>query len=353
MQHLRRKTPCVQAANTVRETHGKNDGETSNATSLSNDTENDPFERMRRHFLGMPEGQKTRTRTDETSHCCQQCNARFNQRSNLSRHVKNKHGGTADPDLRLQDVNSSNTDRVNNLERELEKLKDEIRKRPTSVSYTTTHNNNNNNNFNINALGYEDTSVLTPEVITKCIKRTSKGVADLVEKLHFDATANRNLRATLQFPEQVEYYDGKKWKYGPRDRIVRQLVDNGHNIMSEHYDTNAAQVRSSMTISLFNFVQNWMHKMDRSNARAYEDAMKEVYCCVLNRSREVADDDDDDNDEFHDNSSSLPKDSLNTTCFSVKQSTFEPVVADLVDSHHSNGDDVNVPCTSNGLDSKS
>lgn len=249
-------------------------------------------------------------------------------------------------------MNISNTDRVNNLERELEKLKDEIRKRPTSVSYTTTHNNNNNN-FNINALGFEDTSVLTPEVITKCIKRTSKGVADLVEKLHFDATANRNLRATLQFPEQVEYYDGKKWKYGPRDRIVRQLVDNGHNIMSEHYDTNTAQVRSSMTISLFNFVQNWMHKMDRSNARAYEDAMKEVYCCVLNRSREVADGDDD-NDGFQDNSSNLPTDSLNTTCFSVKQSTFEPVVADrVVASHHSNDNDVNVSCASNGISSRS
>ena len=212
---------------------------------------------------------------------CGICYARFKFRSNLSRHKRTAHGGA----MIVQHDTNQEDDRITNLQQEVERLREEVRRRPSTTT-TNTNITNNNNTINVNALGREDIGCLTPELITRCIKRTSKGLADLVEKIHFDATTNRNIRATLQHPGHVEYFDGDRWKVGPRNRVMRQVVDSSHNIMSDHYDNNAQDVRNSMTISLFTFVHNWMQKMTRSNARAYADAMDEVYCCVLNRTRD-------------------------------------------------------------------
>ena len=175
------------------------------------------------------------------------------------------------------------------MENEISSLRQELHDRPVSQTNTISHHQNNNNlQININAFGREDTSSLTPDIITRCIKKTTKGLAELIEHLHFDIATNRNLRTTLDHPEQVEYYNGQNWKYGPRARLMREVVDSGHNLMSEHYDSQ--DVRESMTVSLYNFVDGWMKKMNRSNAATYADAMNEVYCCVLNRTRELCGD---------------------------------------------------------------
>jgi len=163
---------------------------------------------------------------------------------------------------------------------------------------TTTNNYNdlstvNNNNQNIahvhvNALGREDLSGITPELVDTCIRRTTKGLVELMEKIHFDTTAsNQNLRASLLSPEQVEYFDGGTWKYGPRNRVVRQVVDTSHLIMSERYDDNQQGLRSTMSRAMYEFVDRWMNKMTRSNAQVYVDVMSEVYCSILNRTRDV------------------------------------------------------------------
>lgn len=114
--------------------------------------------------------------------------------------------------------NNQEDDRITNLQ-EVERLREEVRRRPSTTT-TNTHITNNNT-INVNALGREDIGCLTPELITRCIKRTSKGLADLVEKIHFDETMNRNIRATLQHSEHVEYFDGDRWKVGPRNRVMR------------------------------------------------------------------------------------------------------------------------------------
>lgn len=205
------------------------------------------------------------------------CEAVFKHKSSLSRHKAHVHP-PGSVHAQAQEM------RLRNMENEIENLRQELHNRPVS-SYCNTNNNQNNVNININSFGKEDTSCLTPELITQCIKRTTKGLVELIERLHFDKDTNRNLRATLQHPEHVEYYNGQKWNYAPRNRVMREVVDSGHSIMSEHYESE--DLRKSMTISLYNFVDGWMKKMDRSNAATYADAMNEVYCCVLNRTREI------------------------------------------------------------------
>lgn len=275
LSHLRRKTPCYTGGNISKV----------QPASSSEDSNNDgvDFPVMASTHPLCFRGQQDRSCPTTFPFVCETCGERFRHRSNLSRHKSHRHP-VSPPNMLEQG------ERIQNLETELSTLREHIRDHPS-----TTHNNNNNNNthnnsinININAFGRENTSNLSPELLTRCIKRTTKGLVELVEKLHFDEISNRNLRATLQHPEQVEYYDGTNWKYAPRGRVMRQVVDSGHSIMSEHYDNNSENIRKSMTISLYDFVQGWMKKMDRTNASTYADAMNEVYCCVLNRTRELS-----------------------------------------------------------------
>lgn len=223
-------------------------------------------------------GRQARTSCNTGSNIrCEVCDAQFSHRSALSRH-------------RSRFQHHPSNDRLKILEDEIKGLRQELRDRPISLTNNNTNNNNNNIHFHINAFGKEDMSSLTPEILTQCIKRTTKGLVELVEHVHFNDHKNRNLRATLEHPEHVEYFDGEKWKFGMRSRLMRDVVDSGHNILSEHYENNGDAVRQSMTTSLFNFVASWMKKMDRTNASTYAEAMNEVYCCVLNRTRELCED---------------------------------------------------------------
>lgn len=112
------------------------------------------------------------------------------------------------------------------------------------------------------------------------------GLAHLVENIHFGKNLpNHNLRGNADHDDRIEYYDGEDWKYAPRKRIVQQVVDKSQRIMSDHFDDNEHDLRTSMSNAMYTFVDEWMRKMDRSNAHLYLDVMDEVYFTILNRSK--------------------------------------------------------------------
>lgn len=238
------------------------------------------------------QGRNIRTRTNGKTFSCDACGRCFNFQASLSRHRKScpccRDGKKEDPITALQK-------QCNDLQEEMRHLRD----RP-QVMTTNTYNHNNNDftttvnnaaHVHINALGKEDLSGISPELVDNCIRRTTRGLVELMEKIHFDTSAsNQNLRASLSFPEQVEYFDGGGWKYGPRNRVVRQIVDSSHMIMSERYDDSHQALRNTMSRAMYDFVERWMNKMTRSNAQVYLDVMSEVYCSILNRTREINDD---------------------------------------------------------------
>jgi hypothetical protein len=41
-----------------------------------------------------------------------------------------------------------------------------------------------------------------------------------------------------------------------------------------------------MSHAMYEFIDRWMNKMTKSNAQIYLDVMSEVYCSILNRTRE-------------------------------------------------------------------
>ena len=280
LQHLRRKKPCLLPG-----------------ASLSDNERLDIDAQTQRiyHDLEKLKGSKSRTRVDGTAFVCNTCGQRFNFRASLSRHCKScasSSSALVTEQKQRQQRNADDDARIQDLQRGYVLLKNEIedlRRRP--VCTTNNYNNGHstiNNNVQINALGHEDLTHITPQLVDTCIRRTTKGLVELMEKIHFDSgTCNHNVRASLTHPEQVEYHDGDSWKFAPRNRIVRQVVDSSHHIMSNRYDDNQQELRSSMSHAMYEFVDRWMNKMTKTNAQVYVDVMSEAYCAILNRSREL------------------------------------------------------------------
>ena len=240
--------------------------------------------------LESEQGRHPRTRKDDKTFVCNACKRTFNFSASLSRHKKSctssRHEHDTDDDYTMD---------IHLLRKKYDALELEVSKLRDRATSSTTHNtivntyNDTNNSIQINGLGSEDISGITPELIDTCIRRTTKGLVELIEKIHFDTyPSNNNLRASLSHPEQVQYHDGCTWKYGPKNRVVKQIVDSGHLLMSNRYDESQDELRKSMSNALYDFVDRWMHKMTRANAQVYIDVMSEVYCAILNRTRNIS-----------------------------------------------------------------
>ena len=277
--HLKKKKPCYR----TKSSNDVNDEDVAAEYLISE--------------LERKKGSKERTCTNNASIVsCEQCGQKFNHRSTLSRHKKT-HCGTKCNHDDCNDCNSTTrTNIINDSEsirelrqrcKELQMQIELLNNRPT-ISTTYNSVNNNNNNIYINALGKEDLTCITPQMVDAYIRKTTKGLVELTEKIHFDTVeSNCNLRAKLLYPEHVEFYDGQNWKYGPKNRVVREVVDASHNIMSNRYDENYQHIHSSMSSAMSDFVDRWMRKMSKTNAQLYLDVMAEVYSCILNRTREM------------------------------------------------------------------
>jgi hypothetical protein len=178
------------------------------------------------------------------------------------------------------------SDNIENTE--LKKQVEELKKRVDEISERKNYNftiNNNQNTININAFGREDTSGISQQVMDQCLRRTNVGLVDLVKHIHFDNASNHNVKASIEHPNIVEFHDGNEWKYDLQKKVLRQIIDSGHRMMSDHFDDHTDRLKTEMSNALFHYVCDWLRKMEKSNHAAYVDVMERVFVLVLNQSR--------------------------------------------------------------------
>jgi hypothetical protein len=182
-----------------------------------------------------------------------------------------------------------------NVNDQLEELRQKMREQETEIqrlqqrqtNNTTQINTVNNNNTQIiNAFGSEDLSNITDAMMETFVRRTNKGLVELVEKIHYGNECNRNLRATTDFPELVEFNDGNEWQYGRRNMITNKLVDKTHEMMQEHFDDHNSSYKNKLSMSMFDYVNRWMKNMEKTNHALYADVMADVYVLILNKTRQ-------------------------------------------------------------------
>jgi hypothetical protein len=170
---------------------------------------------------------------------------------------------------------------------------------PTNPDNTTNTNNNTTNVFNqtsiqnhvnvtnnviVNAFGQEDVEHITPAFLDQCVRRTNKGMVELIEKIHFnkDKAENRNLKATNVKVPLIRYHDGTTWKYGRKDRILDQLVDKGHDMMQGHFEDHEDIIRESVSDSMFDHIHTWLDKVREKDRRTWDDVVTDIYILILN-----------------------------------------------------------------------
>ena len=136
----------------------------------------------------------------------------------------------------------------------------------------------------INAFGRETTEHITPQFLDQCVKRTSKGLVELIEKIHFDPghQQNCNLKITNVKMPIMQVHNGRTWKYDTKEKVLNQLVDRGHGIMQDHFDDHEDRIRDQVSQTMFDHIRGWMDRMADRDKKTLEAVLTDIYVLVLN-----------------------------------------------------------------------
>jgi hypothetical protein len=216
-------------------------------------------------------------------HICANCGDQFSRAWSLRRHIAICGSiPTQRPSISQIELEQ----RVQELTRRVNELSSSSNA-TTVVNATTTVNNNsinnNNNSVTINAFGSESLAHITPEFIDRCVRRTNKGIVELIEKIHFDpdTPGNSNVRATNVKLPLVKYNDGARWKWARKDNLLDAIVDRGHGMMQDHFDDNEDDIRD-MSDAMFDHIRKWMDCMQEKDKRTWENVITDIYVLILN-----------------------------------------------------------------------
>jgi hypothetical protein len=193
-------------------------------------------------------------------------------------------------------------DRIAKLERANEELQKQLtqilertaastQQQPTS---TTTHNNTNcttttHNQIQVNVIntfGKERLDHISDPFKKQCIYRTSKGLLELLEKMHFDPSVpeNANVRITNRKLPLAEIRTSDRWTFARRDQVLNDLLEKGHTIMQEHFDDHQDEIKSTASETMFAFIADWMEKIADRDKDTVSDLLTDIFVLLLNNS---------------------------------------------------------------------
>lgn len=124
---------------------------------------------------------------------------------------------------------------IDELKREI--LKQTSASQPsTSVVNNTTINQGNTYNIQLNNFGQENTSYLTPEFLTYCLRNPKKGMPSLIEKIHYnkDYPENHNLRCKSLKNNIFERFVDAQWTLCDASNTLDELIKKGYRILEAH-----------------------------------------------------------------------------------------------------------------------
>jgi mannose/cellobiose epimerase-like protein (N-acyl-D-glucosamine 2-epimerase family) len=113
------------------------------------------------------------------------------------------------------------------------------------------------NNITINAFGKESLDHISAQFLDQRVRRTDKGLVELIEKIHFDPghQQNCNLKITNMRLPIMQIHNGTTWKYDRKERILNELVDKGHGMMQEHFDDHEDSIKEQLSETMFDHIR--------------------------------------------------------------------------------------------------
>jgi len=163
---------------------------------------------------------------------CKYCEQCYKHKSSLSKHIKysctkNKTEDLAELvrllNLQLEQQKSELENKNKQLETQSKQIEKLMGKLEINGSFNTT-------NIQVNLLNYNETDVshLTDADYKKCIRRVSRCVMGLIEKVHFnpDKPENMNMYISNIKDKYMMVYQNKKWTLTNKDHLDRVYDDN-------------------------------------------------------------------------------------------------------------------------------
>ena len=130
----------------------------------------------------------------------------------------------------------------------------------------------------INAFGSESLDHVAPAFLDQCIRRTDKGIVELLEKIHFDSDepGNCNIRATNAKLPFVKYHDGVRWKLERKAKLLDELVERARGMMQSYFDGHSSEYNEHVCV--------FLNKMQLKDKKTWRDVLSDVYVLMLNAS---------------------------------------------------------------------
>jgi hypothetical protein len=101
----------------------------------------------------------------------------------------------------------------------------------------TTNVSNTVNNVTLNNFGNEDVSYLSHEFLSYCLMNPKKGMATLIENIHYNKEypENHNVRCKSLKQNVFEKYIDSEWRVCDASNTLDELIKKGYRILNAHY----------------------------------------------------------------------------------------------------------------------
>lgn len=166
------------------------------------------------------------------------------------------------------------------LRQELESLKN----KPTNSSQTTNNIENLQiNQYNMHPFGKEDMSHIDQDFLTTCLLNTSKGVANLLSRIHFDPDTpqNNNIRVKSKKQNLLEkVVEDGTWEQCDKNNTLDEMIRKGYKILFAHF---LATKEESDNVKENEFaLQNWFTDLSSRKGDEYYRLRRDLFVIVLN-----------------------------------------------------------------------
>jgi hypothetical protein len=174
----------------------------------------------------------TRVSNKAKVHGCNYCELMFSTSQGKHQHMKvcPKH-----PENELRT-------KVNKMEKIIAELQTELQSQRNNMHTTNNIQNQQNNNINIiiNNFGNESTPTFSPEFLNHCLLNPSKGLASLIERIHYnpELPENHNLRHKSTKQNTLQKFVDHNWHDCDASNTLDELIRKGYRILHAYYSEN-------------------------------------------------------------------------------------------------------------------
>lgn len=237
--------------------------------------------------------QKTKEKGNEKMYICEYCNKIFSREDNLLRHINNycikkdeKSKSDNEKINKLQLINAEACKKIDEYQREKEKLYNQIEQLLDKVGTTNiTHNTTNNldvsqtqNNVNINNFGDENLDMLTNKFLNNMIKFPFSAIPKMIKKIHFNDSypQNKNIRMLNKKDNKVQIRKNNQWEYVNKKNTFKKLIDDNNYQLEKYYQDNK-DIYPDLYRKRFNIFQDKLTSNDKDLLNEVNDETELIF----------------------------------------------------------------------------